>query len=300
MYKRVLLSVVGAIAALSIGTAGAYFTAQVQVADSIIKAGAVATRRCQPQRRSRRCACAWRDRRSADGCRQRRLAPADIVVSAQKKAGVTDFYEQLTARVSCNGTELYNGPLSALKTAPLRLASGACGDLRFEIGLPAEASNTLAEDYAKVSLHRRRAGALMRKAPDRRHARRATAILGIVLALLWASQTVLLPVRVAAGRWGRPCRWAMWYWCARARSRSRATSCRCARRGHEPVLHRAIGAARRRSGAHEGRRERRCRHSAGDARRWSDAVWESSRRRVGRPVERALALRYHGLSTEQH
>ena len=36
MYKRVLFSIVGAIAALSIGAAGAYFTAQVQVADSVI------------------------------------------------------------------------------------------------------------------------------------------------------------------------------------------------------------------------------------------------------------------------
>jgi hypothetical protein len=60
---------------------------------------------------------------------------------------------QLTARVSCNGTELYNGPLSALKTTPLRLAAGARGDLRFEVGLPAEAPNTLAEDSAKVSLY---------------------------------------------------------------------------------------------------------------------------------------------------
>jgi hypothetical protein len=154
MYKRVLLSVVGAIAALSIGTAGAYFTAQVQVADSVIKAGAVAISTVPTS------APLSIDALAPGEVAVRPLAvvndaslPADIVVSAQKKAGVTEFYNELTARVSCNGTELYNGPLSALKTTPLRLASGARGDLRFEVGLPAEAANSLAEDYAKVSLY---------------------------------------------------------------------------------------------------------------------------------------------------
>ena len=42
MIKRVLFTVVGAFAALSVGAAGAYFAAQVQVADSVIRAGSVA------------------------------------------------------------------------------------------------------------------------------------------------------------------------------------------------------------------------------------------------------------------
>ena len=154
MYKRVLLSVAGALAALSIGAAGAYFTAQVQVADSVIKAGAVAISTVPTT------APLAIDALAPGEVAVRPLAvvndgslPADIVVSAQKKAGTTEFFNQLTARVSCNGTELYAGQLSALKSAPLRLASGARGDLRFEIGLPAEAANSVASDYAKVSLY---------------------------------------------------------------------------------------------------------------------------------------------------
>ena len=42
MFKRVLFIVIGAFAALSVGAAGAYFAAQVQVADSVIRAGSVA------------------------------------------------------------------------------------------------------------------------------------------------------------------------------------------------------------------------------------------------------------------
>ena len=79
--------------------------------------------------------------------------PSDLVVTASKKAGITEFYDALTTRVSCSGTEVYNGSLSALRTTPLRLAPGAQGDLRFEISLPATATNAVASDYAKVSLY---------------------------------------------------------------------------------------------------------------------------------------------------
>jgi hypothetical protein len=154
MYKRVLFSVVGGITALLIGAAGAYFTAQVQVADSIIKAGAVAISTVPTTAPLAIDALAPGEvaARPLEVVNDGSL-PADIVVSAQKKAGTTAFFNDLTARVSCSGTELYNGQLSALKTAPLRLASGSRGDLRFEIGLPVEASNTVASDYAKVSLY---------------------------------------------------------------------------------------------------------------------------------------------------
>jgi hypothetical protein len=76
-----------------------------------------------------------------------------MVVTASKSAGITEFYNALGARVSCSGTEVYNGSLSALRTMPLRLAPGAQGDLRFEISLPATATNSVAGDYAKVSLY---------------------------------------------------------------------------------------------------------------------------------------------------
>lgn len=154
MYKRVLLSAIGALGALCIGAAGAYFTAQIQVADSVIRSGAVAISTVPTT------APLAIDALAPGETAVRPLAvvndgslPADISVSAQKKAGVTDFFNQLTVRVSCNGTELYNGALSAMKTAPLRLASGARGDLKFELGLPAGVTNSLAGEYAKVSLY---------------------------------------------------------------------------------------------------------------------------------------------------
>jgi len=154
MFKRALFSVVGALAALSIGAAGAYFTAQVQVADSVIRAGAVAVSSVPTSAPLSINALAPGE------TAVRPLAivndgslPADVVVTAKKTAGITEFFDALTVRVSASDVELYNGPLSALKSTPLRLAPGARGDLRFEIGLPAESANTLASDYAKLSLY---------------------------------------------------------------------------------------------------------------------------------------------------
>ena len=154
MYKRVLFSIVGAIATLSIGAAGAYFTAQVQVTDSVIRAGAVAISTVPTTAPLSVGALAPGETAIRplaivnDGS-----LPSDVVVTAKKSAGITDFFDALTVRVSANDVELYNGPLSALKTTALRLAPGARGDLRFEIGLPAEAANSLSNDYAKVSLY---------------------------------------------------------------------------------------------------------------------------------------------------
>lgn len=154
MFKRMMVTVIGALAALSMGAAGAYFAAQVQVADSLITAGSVAMSTVPTT--SPLAIDALAPGSSAvrplvlvnDGS-----LPSDFVVTASKKAGITEFYDALTARVSCAGTEIYNGPLSAMRTAPLRLAPGARGDLRFEIGLPASATNALAGDYTKVSLY---------------------------------------------------------------------------------------------------------------------------------------------------
>ena len=154
MLKRTLLAALGVVAALSIGAAGAYFTAQVQVADSIIKAGTVAISTVPTAAPLSIGALAPGETAARpmavvnDG-----TLPSNIVVSAKKSAGSTEFFDALTVRASCNDAELYNGPLSGLKTAPLLLAPGARGDLRFEVGLPAEAPNGLAADYAKVSLY---------------------------------------------------------------------------------------------------------------------------------------------------
>lgn len=154
MFKRMIMTVIGALAALSMGAAGAYFAAQVQVADSVITAGSVAISTMPTS------APLAIDALAPGSSAIRPLAvindgslPADLVVTASKKAGISAFYDELTARVSCAGTEVYNGPLSTLRTTPLRLAPGARGDLRFEIGLPAGATNALAGNYAKVSLY---------------------------------------------------------------------------------------------------------------------------------------------------
>jgi hypothetical protein len=154
MIKRVLFTIVGAFAALSVGAAGAYFAAQVQVADSVIRAGSVAISTVPTT------APLAIDALAPGTSAVRSLAvindgslPSDLVVTSSKKAGITEFYDALAARVSCSGTEVYSGSLSALRTTPLRLAPGAQGDLRFEISLPATATNAVAGDYARVSLY---------------------------------------------------------------------------------------------------------------------------------------------------
>lgn len=154
MIKKLVTTVVGAALALSVGAAGAYFTAQVQVPDSMIRAGSVAVS-AEPT-----SAPLSIDALAPGGTAIRSMnvlndgsLPIDVTITASKKAGITEFYEALTCRASCAGTELYSGSLSALKTLPLRLAPGARGEVRFEVGLPPEAGNTLAADYAKLSLY---------------------------------------------------------------------------------------------------------------------------------------------------
>lgn len=154
MFKRILFAAVGAIAAISVGAAGAYFTAQVQVADSVIKAGSVAISTVPTT------APLAIDALAPGGTVSRTMTvvndgslPSDIVLSVQKKAGITEFYNELTVKVSCADATLYEGPISAMRTTPLRLAPGARGDVHFDVGLPAEATNSLAQAYAKVSVY---------------------------------------------------------------------------------------------------------------------------------------------------
>jgi hypothetical protein len=154
MLRRILFSALGAMTAVAVGAAGAYFTAQVQVADSTIRAGSVAISTLPTT------APLAIDALAPGSAVTRSMAvvndgslPSDVVVTAKKISGITEFFSALTVRVTCGETELYNGPLSAMTTTPVRLATGARADLKFEIGLPAEASNTLATDYTKVSLY---------------------------------------------------------------------------------------------------------------------------------------------------
>lgn len=154
MYKRFLMTVVGAMLAMTVGAAGAYFTAQVQVPDSIIKAGEVAIS-TEPT------SAPLSIDALAPGCTyvsnvavtNSGTLSSDVIVTAVKKAGITEFYDALTCKVSNGGSVLYEGPLSTLRTTPFRIAPGVKSGMAFEVGLPATAGNTLAGDYAKVSLY---------------------------------------------------------------------------------------------------------------------------------------------------
>lgn len=154
MFRRALFATVGAIAAIAVGAAGAYFTAQVQVPDSVIRAGSVSISTLPTSAPLAIDALAP----GATAVRPMSVVndgalASDIVVTSKKSAGITEFYDSLACTVTCGGTPLYAGNLSSLRTLPLRLAPGARGELRFEVGLPSEASNSLAEDYAKISLY---------------------------------------------------------------------------------------------------------------------------------------------------
>jgi predicted ribosomally synthesized peptide with SipW-like signal peptide len=149
MFVALVLS-----AGLMVGAAGAYFTAQAQVPDNVIQAGSVSIS-TEPT------SAAISISALAPGTVAVRpltvvndgVLPERFVVTAAKKAGITEFYEVLTCRVSSAGTVLYEGTLSALKTTPVTLAPAARAQLDFAIGLPETAGNEVSGDYAKLSLY---------------------------------------------------------------------------------------------------------------------------------------------------
>ncbi|MHB1341519.1 MAG: TasA family protein [Coriobacteriia bacterium] len=152
--RRYILIVLAIGLAAGIGSAGAYFTGQAEVPDNIIKAGAVSVS-TEPT-----SAAISIDSLSPGGVAERSMTllndgslPSSVVVTGAKKAGITDFYNALTCRVTCAGTSIYDGPLNLLHTTPLVLAPGASSRLSFAIGLPATAGNDLAGDYVKLTLY---------------------------------------------------------------------------------------------------------------------------------------------------
>jgi len=152
--RRIIWIALGIALALSITVASAYFTGQAQVPDSVIRAGAVAVS-AEPT-----SAALSIDSLAPGAVQSRSLAvrntgtlAADLVVTGAKKAGITEFYNALTCKVMRGETVLYDGPLTALRTAPITLAAGEQGVLRFTVGLPASAGNELAEDYARLTLY---------------------------------------------------------------------------------------------------------------------------------------------------
>lgn len=152
--RRIISITIGALLAVSLTVASTYFTGQAQVPDNVIRAGSVAVS-TEPT------ASALSVDSLAPGETQVRplvvrntgALSADIVVSGAKKMGITDFYNALTCVVSRDGAVLYEGPISGLKTAPVRLASGATAIYQMAVTLPASAGNDLAGDYVRITLY---------------------------------------------------------------------------------------------------------------------------------------------------
>ncbi|MFA5843287.1 MAG: TasA family protein [Coriobacteriia bacterium] len=152
--KRLFLAVASLALVTAAGCAGAYFTAQVQVAENVIRAGTVSVS-AEPT-----IAALSIDTLAPGATVTRPLAlvndgnlPMNVVVTAVKKAGITEFWEALTCRVTADGALVYDGPLSTLRTTQIGLTPGGRSQLAFEIGLPAAAGNELLDDYVKLSVY---------------------------------------------------------------------------------------------------------------------------------------------------
>ena len=152
--KRIVLFVIGCYAALTIGAAGAYFTSQSSTAENIVRAGSVAIS-TEPT-----SAAINIEALAPGGTVTQPMTvvnngnlPVSVIVTAAKKAGITEFWEALTCRVIVDGVAVYDGPLSTLRTTPVTMVTGARMQFQFAIGLPATAGNELAGDYAKMTLY---------------------------------------------------------------------------------------------------------------------------------------------------
>jgi len=152
--RRLLWLLFGCALACAVTGAGAYFTDQADVPDNVIRAGTLSVS-AEPT-----SAALAIDALAPGSSVTRSLTvvndgvlPETVVVSGAKKAGITDFYNALTCRVTAAGTLLYDGPMSALRTAPVRVAPGVRSELLFTVGLPADAGNDLAGDYVRMTLY---------------------------------------------------------------------------------------------------------------------------------------------------
>ncbi len=152
--KRVAFVTIAMLAVLMVGAAGAYFTAQAQVPENVIRAGTIAIS-TEPTSSALSV-----DALSPGMVVVRPLAvvndgvaPVSVVVTVAKKAGITEFWNALTCHVTCDGAILYDGPMSALRTTAMQLAPGALATLQFGIGLPATFGNELSADYAKLTVY---------------------------------------------------------------------------------------------------------------------------------------------------
>lgn len=152
--KRVLVAAAMVAAVLSAGGARAYFTAQTEIKDNVITAGtvAVAVEPTEAALSVGPVAPGQATTRTVEVKNTGALA-FDAVTTVAKKAGYTDLWNALTCRVLCDGAELYNGPLSALRSKPLRVTPGQTAKVEYAIGLPEAAGNDLQGDYVRMSLY---------------------------------------------------------------------------------------------------------------------------------------------------
>lgn len=134
--------------------AGAYFTDRAEVPDNVVRAGtlSVSTEPTSAALSIDGLAPGATVDRPLTVVNDGQLAE-NVVLTCAKKAGVTDFYGALTCRVTADGVALYEGPLSALKTAPIVVKPGERLSTDIAIGLPAETGNELAGDYARMTLY---------------------------------------------------------------------------------------------------------------------------------------------------
>ena len=152
--KRVLVIASMIAAVLAIGGARAYFTAQTEVKDNVIKAGSVSMS-VEPTSAALSidpAAPGETITRSLDVNNTGALT-VEVTTTAAKKAGYTDLWTALTCRVTHDGVELYSGPISAMRTAPVRIAPDQKATLRYAVSLPPEAGNDLQGDYVRASLY---------------------------------------------------------------------------------------------------------------------------------------------------
>lgn len=152
--KRLLVVAAVLAAVLSVGGAGAYFTAQTEVKDNLIQAGTV-TMSVEPTSAALNIAgiAPGETVTRTIEIRNSGALTFDAVTTAAKKAGITAFWSALTCRVTSDGVVLYDGPLSGLKTAPVRVPAGRTVTLSYAIGLPSAVGNDLMGDYVRASVY---------------------------------------------------------------------------------------------------------------------------------------------------
>ena len=151
---KIVLVIAALAAALMFGAAGAYFTGQAQVPENVIRAGAVAisTEPTSSALMIDALAPGTTATKTVNVVNSGDL-PVNAIVTVAKKAGITEFYDALTCRVSADGVALYDGPLASMRTEPLALAAGSRAQIQFAVSIPAASGNELASDYAKLTIY---------------------------------------------------------------------------------------------------------------------------------------------------